>query len=263
MPVVHGDNFDNVLHYDNTYTVYGHGNSDSISGGAMYGGPGDDYYHVDSATDVIVEYANEGNDSVFSWIKSYTLTSHVENLYLETGSVAETGTGNGLANKISGNELNNILNGQGGHDELIGDFGNDTITGGGGHDRIIGFSYTGANEIDNLKGDAGFDTFVLHYTGANNTKLAAYNDGIYIGVGSAGLTDYARIRNFNKSEDMIELAGSSSNYLLQQSPISLGTSTQDTAIYQKGVLSNELIAVIQDVPVNQLNLSGSGFAYVV
>jgi Ca2+-binding RTX toxin-like protein len=85
----------------------------------MIGGVGNDTYTVDDAGDTVTELAGEGIDTVLAKI-SYTLGPQVENLTLLSGSAAINGTGNGLRNTITGNELDNVLSGRGGIDTLIG-----------------------------------------------------------------------------------------------------------------------------------------------
>jgi Ca2+-binding RTX toxin-like protein len=291
MPTVQGDeNANNLIYdennqlYDNSYIIYGYGGNDDLNGGIMYGGEGGDRYHVDSASDVVdeehyVTTANEYGDTVYSYIESYTLPNGVEHLKLVGNEYplalgygnAVTGIGNELNNDISGNGFDNTLKGKDGNDNLYGFKGNDTLIGGNGNDRLVG-TYNGKGEIDTLEGGAGQDTFVLHYmhySGFNGSERAAYDDGLLTTFQnghfypSPGLSDYALIKDFKTSEDKIELAGSASSYILKQSPISVGSGTQDTAIYlNQGFLGNELIAVIQDVPLAQLNLSNSYFSYV-
>jgi Ca2+-binding RTX toxin-like protein len=105
----------------------GNGN-DTLDGGlgsdTLFGGTGNDLYLVDSTGDTIVEYFNEGTDTVESAL-SYTLSNNLENLTL-TGASAIDGTGNSLNNAIVGNAANNILDGGAGVDTLAGGKGDDT-----------------------------------------------------------------------------------------------------------------------------------------
>ena len=91
----------------------------------MIGGEGDDIFVVTEAGDVVTEYANEGTDTVRS-SRTYTLGADVENLEL-TGTTANSGTGNALANRLLGNSGNNTLSGLDGNDVLSGAAGNDTL----------------------------------------------------------------------------------------------------------------------------------------
>jgi Ca2+-binding RTX toxin-like protein len=113
----------------------GDGN-DTLDGGTgadnLIGGNGNDTYIVDNANDMIVEYFNQGIDTVQSAL-TYTLKTNVENLTL-TGTTAINGTGNTLNNTITGNSANNILTGLAGNDILNGGLGADTLIGGVGND---------------------------------------------------------------------------------------------------------------------------------
>ncbi|MDD1469675.1 cadherin domain-containing protein, partial [Dolichospermum sp. ST_sed5] len=117
----------------------GDGN-DTLNGGAgadlLGGSTGNDTYVVDNVGDVIIEFLNQGIDTVESSI-TWTLKNHLEDLTLQ-GTTAINGTGNNLNNRITGNTGNNLLNGGAGADTLLGGLGNDTLTGNAGSDTFIG-----------------------------------------------------------------------------------------------------------------------------
>jgi len=141
-------NNDNVLGSNFNDYLIGLGGSDRLDGGegndtldggvgadTMVGGLGDDVFIVDNVSDVIIEYENEGTDSVQSTV-SYTLPSHVENLTL-LGTRALNATGNSGVNVLRGNGAANVLDGQGGADTLEGGAGNDTYIVYGDGETII------------------------------------------------------------------------------------------------------------------------------
>ncbi|ESQ73968.1 calcium-binding protein [Asticcacaulis sp. AC402] len=123
---------------------------------SLAGGLGDDTYVVDDAGDVIVEGPAEGSDTVLASI-SYTLTAGVEVLTL-TGSGHFDGTGNGLANMITGTD---------GHNRLDGGAGNDTLNGGLGNDTFV---------VD------GDDVVVEGESGGIDTVLASLNHNLAANV---------------------------------------------------------------------------------
>ena len=109
-------------------TLLGLGGDDRLIGGSgaanqLQGGAGNDTY-VLTTTDTIVELAGEGTDTVETTLAAYTLGANVENLTY-TGAGAFTGTGNALANVITGGNGADVLKGLGGDDVLNGGGGND------------------------------------------------------------------------------------------------------------------------------------------
>ena len=120
-------------------TITDGGGNNVIDGGTgddtMRGGAGNDTYLVDSAGDLVTEYAGEGTDLVQA-SATYTLAINVENLTL-TGTAAINGNGNTLANVMTGNAAANTLNGGAGTDSLIGGAGNDTFVLGLGYGSDI------------------------------------------------------------------------------------------------------------------------------
>ncbi len=126
-----GNALDNAItgNSANNVLVGGAGN-DTLDGGAgldtLIGGAGNDLYIVDTATDSIIENANEGIDTVQAWM-TLTLPQNVENLTL-LGTSSIDATGNGLNNVLRGNSASNVLDGGAGADTMIG---------GGGDDRFV------------------------------------------------------------------------------------------------------------------------------
>ncbi|WP_114008010.1 beta strand repeat-containing protein [Cohaesibacter intestini] len=145
-----GNSGNNVLNgaFGDDVLIGGLGNDiflDDTGADRMVGGGGNDVYYVDDAGDVIEEYAGGGTDMVFSYI-SLALrdqSQYLENLQL-LGTGNTSGTGNGLANTITGNSGNNILNGAFGDDVLFGGLGNDIFKDDIGADRMVG---GGGNDV--------------------------------------------------------------------------------------------------------------------
>ncbi|OGI41303.1 MAG: hypothetical protein A2140_02755 [Candidatus Muproteobacteria bacterium RBG_16_62_13] len=108
--------------------IVGNGGNNLLDGGAgadtMIGGQGDETYVVENAGDVVIERANEGNDTVLASV-SYALSDNVENLTL-TGTSDIDGTGNTLSNVLTGNSGGNVLDGGAGADTMLGGAGDDT-----------------------------------------------------------------------------------------------------------------------------------------
>ncbi|PIG94250.1 FG-GAP repeat protein [Gloeocapsopsis sp. IPPAS B-1203] len=221
-------------------TLYGGTGNDTLSGGAgnnlRYGGNGNDTYILEQLGDRIIEFANEGVDTVIVY-HTYTLGDNLENLTLANTLVDMNGTGNSLNNVIVGNSSNNILRGKA---------GNDSLHSGEGGDILIG-TERGIAEKDTLTGGSGRDVFVL-----GNATTAFYDDG---NPTTPGFGDYALITDFNPNEDFIRLNGKRSDYILAASPIGLPTGT---AIFrQQQGATNELIAIVQSLQA--LNLNGDYF----
>ena len=133
----------------------------------MRGSAGNDIYVVDNAGDVVNEVGLAGDiDLVRTTLNTYALGSEIENLTFN-GAGDFSGTGNALANAITGGAGNDSLIGGAGNDTLIGGAGNDGLSGGAGNDALNG----GAGD-DTLSGGLGNDTL----TGGAGIDTASYAD---------------------------------------------------------------------------------------
>lgn len=160
------------------------GGNDQLYGGpggdALFGGTGNDVYHVNSASDQLIEYASEGNDLAVSTV-SFTLSGNVERLYL-SGAAAIDGKGNDLGNTLIGNSGANLLEGLGGRDTLSGGMGDDVLSGGRDADVLTGgtgsdtFRFAGV-----YAADAGVDTIRDFVHGTDHIELEYY---YYVALGS-------------------------------------------------------------------------------
>ena len=123
--------------------LFGGDGADNLNGGigadTLTGGVGNDVYTVDDSGDVVVEQAEEGIETVSASV-DYTLPANVEYLGYR-GVAAWKGSGNDLANLITGGAGNDVLSGLGGSDQLIG---------GGGQDCFVFNSTPGANNVDKI-----------------------------------------------------------------------------------------------------------------
>lgn len=164
---------DTIVGSDANDVISGFSGSDDLSGGlgddvidggegadTLAGGDGDDTYHVDNASDVIVETTNEGDDAVVA-SADYVLAAgvEVEHLTAATGTDPIDLTGNEFGQTITGNAGENILVGGGGADTLNGGEGSDDIDGGAGRDVLV---------VDGAFEDFTYNTVTgrLEYNGA-------------------------------------------------------------------------------------------------
>ena len=181
-------------------TLMGDAGNDTLDGGrgndSMVGGTGNDTYLVDSFTDLVIEMAGGGTDTVLTSLGRYTLGAEVENVTF-TGVGRFTGDGNGLANAIIGAGNNDTLNGGQGADSLMGMGGADRLNGGAGADMLDGGAENdvldGGLGADILTGGTGNDVFRFVRGEANGDVItdfagngtAAGDRLVFVGYGTA------------------------------------------------------------------------------
>ncbi len=172
-------------------TIVANTQNNLIDGGEgsdiMFGDLGNDTYIIDNVNDVVIEYTNEGIDTIESSV-SYSLSEYVENITL-TGDTNIDASGNTLNNIIRGNSGDNILSGGDGDDTYIFGLNN------GGNDTII-------DELGN--NDVIFDDTV------SKLDIAIYKDGnsLVIDYGNESGQDRILIQD-SSSVDKIELSDGS------------------------------------------------------
>jgi Ca2+-binding RTX toxin-like protein len=217
--VITGNEGDNIL--------------DGGKGAADYlkGHGGNDTYIVRSAGDMIFEEAGKGYDRVAATL-SYVLTADAEIELLNTTSRAATYaidlTGNRLAQTITGNHGDNILNdgGKGAADRLEGLLGNDTYfiynagdvvveNAGEGTDRVaagVSYQLTAGAEVEYLQTTSVSGTTAIDLTGNALAQVITGNAGDNIlhdgGVGAAdilrGFGGNDTYRVFNAGDTIVD-----------------------------------------------------------
>jgi Ca2+-binding RTX toxin-like protein len=176
----------------------GNGGNNILDGGpgadSLNGGGGNDTYIVDDPGDSVSEAAGAGTDLVRTALATYTLPDNVENLsYTGTGNFG--GTGNGLANSLTGGAGADILDGGAGNDSLTGGLGDDTyavdsagdkISDTGGIDTVLTTlsSYTLPSAIENLSFIGSGNFTGVGNSLANNLTGGAGADSLTGGAGN-------------------------------------------------------------------------------
>lgn len=168
--------------------IKGNASSNQLDGGVgadiLVGGAGDDTYLADSSSDVVVEGADGGYDTVRASATT-TLSSHVEALVL-TGTGAIDGIGNAANNSLTGNAGNNVLDGGAGNDAMAGGAGDDTYVVDAAGDSVVEIDGEGTDtvrsSIDYTLG-AAVENLVMTGTADLNGSGNALNNNV---TGNAG-----------------------------------------------------------------------------
>ena len=233
-------------------TLYGFEGNDTLDGGAgadtLVGGLGDDTYHVDLSSDVVIEVAGEGTDTVYSSAASYTLSANVENLVLTAAAIS--GKGNAGDNTITGNAGNNTLEGGGGLDTLIGGTGDDRYiitsftdvvieNAGEGTDTVQTTldNYTLMDEVENLV-LAG--TTAINGNGNNLNNTIFGNAAVNTMAGGLGNDSYV----VTAGDVVIEEAGEGTDTIITAISWTLGANIENLTMSGGNGTGNDLDNVI-------------------
>jgi Ca2+-binding RTX toxin-like protein len=201
---------------------------------------------------------------------------------LSGGDGNDSLSGDDGGDSLFGDSGNDTLNGGNNNDTLFGAAGNDLLEGGNNQDRLLGDEgddmLLGGTDNDLLEGGVGNDT--LNGTNPNNTELQlGEQDTLTGGVGrdlyllgdknrvyysdrnsqTAGATDYGLIKNFDPTQDQIQLKGDRSSYSL--SFFTSGSSTLANIFYLEPGSTPERVGIIEDVAAN-LTINNSAFTLV-
>ena len=291
----------NITGNDANNTLIGNANDNTIIGGigndtldgwdgtdTLIGGVGDDTYYINDITDIIVENADEGNDTVYIDNESltygdirslYNYFEHIENVYLndELVNIIPPSVLNGTEgddiingtivddeiNGFGGNDILNglddsdILNGGDGDDELNGGAGNDTLNGGEGNDTLDGGTgadaMTGGNGNDIYHLDNAEDTYLELAGGGNDTLVIydGYTSNIIYQLGDDNIEN----ANIENASGIFGLWGNDDDNVLTgnyRNNSFLGRGGEDTF---KGGLGDDLYFIdsMGDIVVEQLN----------
>jgi Ca2+-binding RTX toxin-like protein len=162
----------------------GNAGNNRLDGGVgtdtMIGGVGDDTYVVGVSGDKVTELAGQGNDTIETSLATYSISAltAVENLtYTGTGNFI--GTGNALANRITGGIGNDTLKGGAGGDTFVFNvaaFGDDKIIDYQDNLDKLSFSLSVADS---------FDDFVITGNGTKSVTVIHGDDSIILTSGVA------------------------------------------------------------------------------
>ena len=199
---------------------------------------------------------SDGNDSLFGEDGGDSLFGDLGNDFLSGGNNNDTldgGTGDDLLN---GDNNQDRLIGNEGNDLLLGGTDNDFLEGGVGDDTLIGSNFDSAElqpgEQDTLFGGAGRDLLIL-----GDRDRLFYDDA---NAQTAGSSDYALVREFDSSEDTIQLQGDRSQYRLAFYTDGGGT-TFANIFYLEADATPERIGIIENVS-SDLAISDPAFRFV-
>ena len=164
--------------------LFGGAGNDTLDAGSganlMAGGRGDDLYILRNARDVVREFVGAGQDQINTTLRMLSLASAASDRYANVETLAYIGqadfrgTGNGLANAITGGAGSDTLSGGAGRDTLAGQGGDDLLSGGAQADSFVFGPILGQDDITDFADDA--DLIVLQdIAGVSRVEQALFH----------------------------------------------------------------------------------------
>ena len=174
-------NLENLVFIGNgSFSGTGNASDNVLTGGAgndtLVGRAGNDTYVVDNTGDVVTEAAGRGHRHGADHARGVHARREPREPDLHRHR-RFTGTGNAVANVITGGAGNDTLDGGAGADTLNGVGGNDTLLGGADNDTLNGSTgndtLDGGTGTDTMAGGTGNDTYVVDVAADVVTEAAA------------------------------------------------------------------------------------------
>lgn len=241
---------------------------------AMAGGLGNDTYVVDDSADTVTEAVNAGSDLVQSAV-TFTLGANIEQLALIGGGHVD-GTGNALANALTGNGGNNFLDGKAGADSMAGGLGNDTYVvddigdtvteaAGAGIDLVqSATAFTLGTSIENLT-----LTGTGHINGTGNTlsNVLTGNSGNNVLDGGTGADTLAGLSGNdiyvvdNAGDTVTEATRAGTDLVRTTITFALGANVENLTLVGTATINgtgNELANVLAGNSANNILSGGAG-----
>lgn len=197
--------------------LLGGAGNDTLSGldglNTIHGGLGDDVFVVSLATDVIVEAANAGFDTVRTTSSKFALVANVEGLDCRLTGTTGTVSGNDTGNLITLTYAKSTSTFTG--SKVFGLGGNDTLSifREGSHDHA-GF------DLDSLYGGAGDDTYVVtdpDIPFGLFVELAGQGRDTVLSAFSVALDDQIEVLRLTGTNDIIGAGNGLSNLIVGNS----------------------------------------------
>lgn len=219
-----GNSKDNVITgNDGVNYLSGGAGNDILNGGfgddTMVGGTGNDTYKVDSYGDVLVENANEGNDTadvVYNNGGDAITLDLYNGFFANIENLRASGTGlydligNNESNILEGNESNNFLAGNDGNDTLNGGAGDDTMVGGYGDDTFMVDSY-GDVLVENA--GEGNDTAQIVFNNTGGAIALDLSNGFFSNIENLTISGSGLYDLFGNAESNWLKGNGSANYI--------------------------------------------------